>query len=62
MSPIWIIRPHARFQFKLLINKPRHRICVFSNDTPQFIISKIYTLHKHFPRTLRSTRIVRDSR
>jgi hypothetical protein len=34
--PIWVIRTHVCNQFKLLANKPRHRICIFGDGTPQF--------------------------
>jgi hypothetical protein len=39
VRPIWVTRAHIGIQFKLLSNKARHRIRIFGDGAPQFVIS-----------------------
>ena len=63
VRPIWVSRAHIGIQFKLLTNKARHRIRIFGDGAPQFVISEFSALHRHARPTRRtcSTRIVRPS-
>jgi hypothetical protein len=47
VRPIWVSRAHIGIQFKLLTNKARHRIRIFGDGAPQFVISEFSALHSH---------------